>query len=127
MTTEVTTSNDQNILDTLLVIIKRKQDHWKEGKAIRKLEAIYQSELKSIQDKMHRTKDWTITLIESMDDDHLLNTIKLFLRQNRWEFSSVPKRYLDEAKKRKGLLEQLLEYEPVIEMEDEEDDNDWRF
>lgn len=114
----LTTTQDQNILDILMVIIKRKQDYEKEGKAIKKLEAIYSEELKAIASKMHKTAGGELTLIENMTDEHLLNTIKVFLRNNHWDYSDVPKRYLDEAKKRKGMLEQLIDYEVVIEQDD---------
>lgn len=57
-------------------------------------------------------------LIENMDDDHLLNTIKWQLKYHKGNYSYVQPQYMTEIKKRPALLA----YEPVIEVE-EDDDN----
>jgi hypothetical protein len=52
--TELITHTQPNILSILTDIIRRKQIHTQEGIAIKKLEAIYASELKAAQDQIHR-------------------------------------------------------------------------
>ena len=108
----------QNILDKMFELIKRKEAHSKEWRAIAKLEAIYDTELKSIEKQLHRTSLWDIILISNMENDHLLNTVKWQLRYHKWNYKAIPKQYMDEIKARPGLLEQLIDYEPVIEVSD---------
>jgi hypothetical protein len=57
-----------------------------------------------------------------MEDSHLLNTIKLYLRQNRGEYRAIPTQYIEEAKRRDGMIEQIIAYEPVIEQDDNGED-----
>jgi hypothetical protein len=123
--TELITHTQPNILSILTDIIRRKQLHTQEGVAIKKLEAIYASELKAAQDQIHRMGTWGIIMIHDMEDSHLLNTIKLYLRQNRGEYRAIPTQYIEEAKRRDGIIEQIIAYEPVIEQEDNAED--WVF
>lgn len=53
--------------------------------------------------------------VQSMTDDHLIATIKVYLSHNHDDFSDVPKKYLDEAKRRDGMLERVIAIETVIE------------
>lgn len=58
--------------------------------------------------------------VQSMDDDHLINTIKMYLSSSHDNFNSVPKKYLDEAKARPGVLEKIIAIETVIEQDDQD-------
>lgn len=106
------------ILDQLFAIIQRREAWKKEGKAIDKLESIYEGELASISKQLHRTADGTILIIQNMTDDHLRNTVKMILRKYRGDFKQIPKQYLTEVKNRPGMLEELIDYEVVIEQEE---------
>lgn len=112
------TVTDPTILDSLFSIIKRRQDWVKEWKAIDKLEAIYQDELKEISKQLHTTATGETILIQNMEDDHLINTIKLILRRHHWDFKQIPKVYLNEAKRRPWILDKIIDYTPVIELDD---------
>jgi len=125
--TIVTTDPDKNILDTLFLLIQRKADHQKEGRAIEKLEDIYDSELQSIKSQLHTTSTGDIMLIKNMTDDHLLNTAKWMLRYHKWNYKSIPKPYMDEVKTRPGMLNQLIDYEPVIVQDPDRYDVDLPF
>ncbi len=45
-----------NILDTVLTIIRRKEAWEKEGRAIKRLEAIYQNEISEASKQLHKTR-----------------------------------------------------------------------
>lgn len=109
------------MLDTIFAIIRRKEAHIKEGKAIEKLEAIYRDEIKEASTQLHRTRWGDLMTVQSMTDDHLLSTIKVYLSHNHDDFSEVPKKYLDEAKRRDGMLEKIITIETVID----QDSNDY--
>ena len=111
------TTVSSSTLDTVSNIIRRKEAHIKEWKAIQKLEAIYQDEIKEASHQLHRTRSGDLLTVQSMTDDHLLNTIKSYLTHNRDNFSDVPRKYLDEAKSRPGMLDKIIEIETVIEWE----------
>lgn len=122
--TLVTTDSEQTILDTLFLLIQRKSAHQKEWRAIEKLEAIYDTELKSIKSQLHTTSTGEIMLIKNMTDEHLMNTAKWMLRYHKWSYKSIPKAYMDEIKSRPGMLDQLIEYEPILVVSPQ-DVNDW--
>ena len=117
-TMTLTTITDKSLLDQLFAIIKRRQDWGKEWQAIEKLEAIYADELKAIGSQLHTTADGSMILIQNMTDEHLTNTIKLILRRHKGNFKQIPKVYLNEAKRRPWMLDDLIKYEPVIEIEE---------
>jgi len=117
----LTTTQDQTLLDTLMTLIKRKQAHDKEWRDLDKLYSIYRKELREMEWLMHKTADGTIVIVSNMDDDHLFNTIKLILNRNHWDFSSIPDKYLQEAKRRPWMLDRILTINSVIEPEDEEE------
>lgn len=112
--TLTTTDSDQSILDKLFLLIQRESAHQKEWRAIEKLKAIYDTELQAIKNQLHTTSTGEIMLIKNMLDDHLLNTAKMILRYHKWNYKSIPKAYMDEIKSRPGMLDQLIDYEPVI-------------
>ena len=112
------TPQDQNTLDILLNLINRKSAHIREGKAIDKLYAIYKKELKAMEGQMHSTANGTLMLISAMTDDHLFNTIQLFARKNYGDLSNIPDKFMDEAKKRPGMVERISNIESVIEPEE---------
>lgn len=114
------TTTTANILDTIFNIIRRREAWEKEGKAIKRLEAIYRDEIQEASKQLHRTRWGDLMTVQSMTDDHLLNTIKMYLTNNRDNYSDIPKKYLDEAKRRDGMLEKIIAIETVIE-EDEDD------
>jgi len=103
----ITTIEKQNILTTVLSIIKRKNDHKKEWEAIAKLELFYASDIKDIQNRLHKV-NWEYITIDSMTDDHLYNTIKQALVSNRGNWERINKKYIDEAKMRPTLMERIL-------------------
>lgn len=102
-------------LDTIFNLIRRKEAWEKEGKAIKKLEAIYRDEIREASKQLHRTRWGDLMTVQSMTDDHLIATIKVYLSHNHDDFSDVPKKYLDEAKRRDGMLERVIAIETVIE------------
>ena len=105
------------MLDTIFLIIRRKEAWVKEGKAIEKLEAIYKDEIKEASTQLHRTRWGDLMTVQSMTDEHLLATVKVYLSHNHDDFSDVPKKYLDEAKRRDGMLEKIIAIDTVIEQE----------
>lgn len=109
------------MLDTIFLIIRRKEAWVKEGNAIEKLEAIYRDEIKEASKQLHRTRWGDLMTVQSMTDDHLFSTIKVYLSHNHDDFSNVPKKYLDEAKRRDGMLEKIIAIETVIEETPEDD------
>jgi len=111
------TTLSTSTLDTIFNIIRRKEAWEKEGKAIRKMESIYAEEIKEASKQLHRTRWGDLMTVQSMNDDHLLATIKLYLRNSHDDFSDIPKKYLDEAKARPGLLEKVIAIETVIEQD----------
>jgi len=108
-------------LDTIFNIIRRKEAWEKEGKAIKKLEAIYRDEMAEASKQLHRTRWGDLMTVQSMTDDHLLATIKVYLSHNHDDFSDVPKKYLDEAKRRDGMLEKIIAIETVIDQDPDDD------
>lgn len=120
----LTTITDQSILDKLFLLIQRKSAHQKEWRAIENLEAIYDTELQAIKKQLHTTATGEIMLIKNMLDDHLLNYAKSQLRYHKWNYKSIPKAYMDEIKARPGMLDQLIDYEPVLVVS-QQDSNDW--
>lgn len=115
------TTISTSMLDTIFLIIRRKEAWVKEGKAIEKLEAIYRDEIKEASTQLHRTRSGDLMTVQSMTDDHLLATIKLYLTHNHDDFSDVPKKYLDEAKRRDGMLEKIIAIETVVDQDDDDD------
>ena len=111
------TTISTSTLDTVFNIIRRKEAHIKEWKAIAKLEDLYRDEIQEASKQLHRTRSGDLLTVQSMTDDHLLNTIKMYLSHNHDDFADVPKKYLDEAKSRNGMLEKILDIETVIEWE----------
>lgn len=122
--TLTTTTTEQSILDKLFLLIQRKSAHQKEWRAIERLEAIYDTELKSIKAQLHTTSTGEIMLIKNMTDEHLMNTAKWMLRYHKWNYKSIPKAYMDEIKSRPGMLDQLIDYEPVLVVSPQAS-NDW--
>ncbi len=119
------TTPTTSTLDTIFNIIRRKEAHIKEWKAIARLEAIYADEIREASKQLHRTRAWDLMTVQSMDDDHLINTIKMYLSSSHDNFKSVPKKYLDEAKARPGVLDKILAIETVIEQDDEDFEDEW--
>lgn len=111
----ITTTENKTLMENLLTIISRREAWKKEGRDIDKLESIYRDELSQIQKQMHTQADGKIILISSMDDEHLMNTVKLILRRHKWDFKQISKVYLNEMKQRTWMIEKLIAYTPVIE------------
>ncbi len=127
----ITTTENKTLMENLLMIISRREAWKKEGRDIDKLESIYRDELSQIQKQMHTGADGKIILISSMDDQHLMNTVKLILNRHKWDFKQIPKVYLNEMKQRTWMVEKLIAYTPVIEQStiqnygyDDDDDED---
>lgn len=79
----ITTTENKTLMENLLTIISRREAWKKEGRDIDKLESIYRDELSQIQKQMHTQADGKIILISSMDDEHLMNTVKLILNRHK--------------------------------------------
>jgi len=79
----ITTTENKTLMENLLMIISRREAWKKEGIDIDKLESIYRDELSQIQKQMHTQADGKIILISSMDDQHLMNTVKLILNRHK--------------------------------------------
>lgn len=126
----ITTTENKTLMENLLMIISRREAWKKEGIDIDKLESIYRDELSQIQKQMHTQADGKIILISSMDDQHLMNTVKLILNRHKWDYKQIPRVYLNEMKQRTWMVEKLIEYTPVIEQStiqsyyDDSDDTD---
>jgi hypothetical protein len=112
------TTISTSTLDTIFNIIRRKEAWKKEGEAIKKLEAIYQSEISKAKDALHRTRTGELMTVQSMDDDHLFNTIKMYMSTHHDNIQQIPRKYLEEAKVRPGMLEKVIAIETVIEPEE---------
>jgi len=97
-------------LSTVLSIIERKLAHKKEWDAIKRLEAFYENDIKDISKKLHKV-NWSFIVIDTMTDDHLFNTIKQQLVQNRWDFKAINSKYINEAKNRPQVMERVLAIE----------------
>ena len=97
-------------LSTVLSIIERKLAHKKEWDAIKRLEAFYENDIKEISKKLHKVNG-SFIVIDTMTDDHLFNTIKQQLVQNRGDFKAINSKYINEAKNRPQVMERVLAIE----------------
>lgn len=111
----ITTTENKTLMENLLTIISRREAWKKEGIDIDKLESIYRDELSQIQKQMHTQADGKIILISSMDDQHLMNTVKLILNRHKWDYKQIPRVYLNEMKQRTWMVEKLIAYTPIME------------
>ena len=104
----------------ILDLIKRKEAHIREGKQLERLFKVYREELIATEKELHRTRDGKIMTVQSMEDSHLINTIKTYMTND--DILDVPDKYLKEAKRR-GIVDQVLDI--TMTLEEPESLDDW--
>ncbi len=102
-------------------------------KEVKMLESIYSDEMREYKNAMHITRAGEIIFIEDMDNEHLLNTVKLFIRGGMSYKNAGLKKYINEVKKR-GLVADILDVrgqsldeEDDIILDDNEDEEEFAF
>ena len=124
-------STDIAVAENVKNLLLTKVNLQKSLKQIEKFEEIYEDEIQEQSKNMHITRDGTVLFISDMEDEHLLNAIKLYLR-NGYNFRTTQvKRYMTEIKKR-NLVNKIIDYkikdidisEEYEDYEDYEDYND---
>ena len=86
------------------------------------IKAFYQDELNELASTMHQTRDGVIMFVSQMSEDHLIATVRVYLT-NGTDLRNVPKKYLNEVKKR-GLIEKILLTPSMLASENGLDDDE---
>jgi hypothetical protein len=118
--TELSTifSKDVSVTESVKALVLYEAKLNKELKQIKKFSAVYSDEISEQKANMHITKDGSIMFIPDMENSHLINTVKMFIRNGFNLSSRKIKKYIDEVKKR-GLVNEIIN-EEVVESKEEE-------
>jgi thioredoxin reductase len=122
MTKQITVfefNKDIEVKQNVKNLITTKQAMQKALEDIKKIERVYSEEISEYKGSMHITRGGDIVFIEDMTNEHLLNTIGVFLRAGYSYNSAGAKKYVKEVKKR-GLVSEMLALEAQqVEREDD--------
>ena len=95
----------KSTVEQVLELMKRESELQAELAQITKKKLFYKDEISQVKGMMHTTWEWVHMLVSQMTDIHLINTVSRYTR-HKW-LESVPKRYIDEVKKR-DLIDNVL-------------------
>lgn len=111
---------EQNVKNLVLFEVELN----KQLKSLKKLNAIYGDEIAEQKQNLHVTKGGDVMFISDMKDDHLVNTVRLMLRNGTSFNSRKMKKYINEIKKR-GLVNEIICEETVEDTDEPIDEPDY--